>query len=235
MTGGRVTGLKIGDLRVFSDELVPRGEAHFHGSTKFINPVDYAKLKAELSAPRVGRGIVAASWDPDPTADAVEVAAQWHLPPQRGNVVEYRLPDRLKPTPPERFVTFLDRDERACEFGTEAGDRRDRTHIRHADMCRIECGMRESEVRKYEDYRPGMVNAVIAEQLKAGGVDTEGTRAQADRWLAMVCGCVCDGLRATTRDSAWRNTPIEVWHDADGKQRIRRGDWGASGKPLGRP
>jgi len=209
-----MTVLKLGDLKVVSDPLVPRGALHFRADDAHVlDPADYAKLNTELSARHAGRGMAAASWDTDPTAYAVKVAAQWHLLPHLGRIVEYRLPDRLKATPPERFVTFLDRDERVCEFGTEAGDRRDRTHIRHADMCRIECGMRESAVRKYEDYRPGMVNAVIAEQLKAGGVDTEGTRAQATRWLAAVCGDVCEGLRATTRRSRNRATDIDIGRD----------------------
>lgn len=82
-------------------------------------------------------------------------------------------------------------------------------------MCAIECSLFESVARKYENYRPGMIDAVIAEQVKAGGVDTEGSRAQAERWLAMVCACVCSGLRATTLRSRFHDTRSDVlgWED----------------------
>jgi len=74
-------------------------------------------------------------------------------------------------------------------------------------------------------YRDDMVNTIIASQVAAGGVDTDGTRAQAERWCAMLAGCVCEGMRATT---------------LMGSLKLRRNDmWGCEnavrGKPLGRP
>lgn len=46
--------------------------------------------------------------------------------------------------------------------------------------------------------RDAMISAILARQVAAGGVDTEGTRAEAERWCAMLAGCVCEGMRATT-------------------------------------
>lgn len=48
------------------------------------------------------------------------------------------------------------------------------------------------------DGRDAMISAIIARQVAAGGVDTEGTRHEAERWCAMLAGCVCEGMRATT-------------------------------------
>lgn len=59
--------------------------------------------------------------------------------------------------------------------------------------------------------RRSMVRAIIARQVEQGGVDTEGTRHEAERWLAMVCGCVCEGLRATTEQSALRLARNDAW------------------------
>lgn len=114
-----------------------------------------------------------------------------------------------------RYVTFLDRAACVCEFGRRPDERKDRIHIRPDDMCAIECGLPESVARKYENYRPGMIDTVIAGQVRAGGVDTEGSRAQAERWLAMVCTRVCAGLRATTVRSRFHDTHSDVlgWED----------------------
>lgn len=64
-----------------------------------------------------------------------------------------------------------------------------------------------------EDYKQQMTDTVIKAQVAAGGVDTEGTRAQAERWCAMVCECVCDGLRATTFKSRNRATALDAGVD----------------------
>lgn len=91
-----------------------------------------------------------------------------------------------------------------------------------------------------------MVSAIIASQVAAGGVDTEGTRAQAERWCAMLAGCICEGMRATTEQSALGLVPdrrftsgkvirgdLQWWNTAPefGGKRMTR----MRGKPLGRP
>jgi hypothetical protein len=84
--------------------------------------------------------------------------------------------------------------------------------------------------RVSDDYRAEMVNTVIAQQVAAGGHDTEGTRAEAERWLAYLCGCVCDGMRATTDQSRLRLVVggIDDYGDA---VRSPMGPW-LRGKPL---
>lgn len=91
-----------------------------------------------------------------------------------------------------------------------------------------------------------MVDTIIAAQCEAGGVDTEGSRHEAERWCAWLCQCVCDGMRATTEQSALRLVPDRRF--TSGK--VIRGDlqwWNTApeyggrrmtmmrGKPLGRP
>lgn len=61
----------------------------------------------------------------------------------------------------------------------------------------------ENQPRSDKDH---MVDTIIAQQVVAGGYDTEGTRAQAERWCAMLAGCVCEGMRATTEQSAYGYT-----------------------------
>lgn len=56
----------------------------------------------------------------------------------------------------------------------------------------------EKPGRLSASVRTVMVNEIIAAQCAAGGVDTPGTRAEAERWCAMLAGCVCEGMRATT-------------------------------------
>lgn len=75
-----------------------------------------------------------------------------------------------------------------------------------------------------------MVSAVIASQVAAGGVDTDGTRAQAERWCAMLAGCVCEGMMATT----WRSRYRETVSDYEGAVTAEIID-GHIAKPLGRP
>jgi hypothetical protein len=43
-----------------------------------------------------------------------------------------------------------------------------------------------------------MVQALINQQVAAGGVDTEGTQAEAERRCAYWAECVCEGMRALT-------------------------------------
>lgn len=62
----------------------------------------------------------------------------------------------------------------------------------------------EKPGRLSASVRTVMVNEIIAAQCAAGGVDTPGTRAEAERWCAMLAGCVCEGMRATTDVSAYR-------------------------------
>ena len=57
------------------------------------------------------------------------------------------------------------------------------------------CTVRLVEI---ETPRDAMISAILARQVAAGGVDTEGTRHEAERWCAMLAGCVCEGMRATT-------------------------------------
>ncbi len=92
------------------------------------------------------------------------------------------------------------------------------------------CTVRLVEI---ETPRDAMISAIIARQLAAGGVDTEGTRHEAERWCAMLAGCVCEGMRATTRESAYRMAHRDTWRETIGD------GWRIaiemSGKPLGRP
>lgn len=76
-----------------------------------------------------------------------------------------------------------------------------------------------------------MVDTIIAAQCEAGGVDTEGSRHEAERWCAWLCQCVCDGMRATTEQSAYRLKGEDGITDLTRlKTKLRL--WG---KPLGRP
>lgn len=84
----------------------------------------------------------------------------------------------------------------------------------------------ENQQRSDKDH---MVDTIIAQQVVAGGYDTEGTRAQAERWCAMLAGCVCEGMRATTWRSAYRDT----WGDTEGG--CAAADRGYLAEPLGRP
>lgn len=85
-----------------------------------------------------------------------------------------------------------------------------------------------------ESYRDEMVDTIIAEQVTRGGVDTEGTRAQAERWCAMLAGCVCEGMRATTADSALKLANTDSMRPG-GWRMGRDGRMEYAGKPLGRP
>lgn len=103
------------------------------------------------------------------------------------------------------------------------------------DMC-VKCGRNSVGIADWDDWIVGrvrwktvMVDTVIASQVASGGVDTEGTRAEAERWLAHVCMCACEGLRATTDASAHRLTGGDaIWGLNTGPVRLL-------GKPLGRP
>ena len=92
------------------------------------------------------------------------------------------------------------------------------------------------------DYHGDMISAVVSRQVRAGGVDTPGTRAEAERWCAMLCGCVCDGMRATTDASAYRVTWSDLEYDDDDGERFGLSNKGAlellnagGCTPLGKP
>lgn len=83
-------------------------------------------------------------------------------------------------------------------------------------------------------YRDKMLDAIIARQVAAGGVDTEGTRAEAERWCAMLAGCICEGMRATTAQSALRLKTGYAFNRGDCYVSYK-GRAETRGKPLGRP
>lgn len=102
--------------------------------------------------------------------------------------------------------------------------------VRVAGHWRLPTGL-YSNARVYlPTYRDDMVSTVIASQVAAGGVDTEGTRAEAERYCAMLAGCVCEGMRATT----WRSRYRETVSDYEGAVTAEIID-GHIAKPLGRP
>lgn len=80
------------------------------------------------------------------------------------------------------------------------------------------------EVRR-SSPRETMVAAIIARQVEQGGVDTEGTRHEAERWCAMLAECVCEGMRATTLMGSLKLRRNDMW----GRENVLRGT------PLGRP
>ena len=82
-------------------------------------------------------------------------------------------------------------------------------------------------------YRDNMVDTIISAQCAAGGHDTPGTRAQAERWCAMLCECVCEGMRATTDVSAYRKADSDLYWVLDYRGKHKRIP--VDGTPLGRP
>ncbi len=80
------------------------------------------------------------------------------------------------------------------------------------------------EVRR-SSPRETMVAAIIARQVEQGGVDTEGTRHEAERWCAMLAECVCEGMQATTLMGSLKLRRKDMW----GRENVLRGT------PLGRP
>lgn len=80
-----------------------------------------------------------------------------------------------------------------------------------------------------------MVDAIISAQCAAGGVDTEGSRHEAERWCAWLCQCVCEGMRATTEQSALRLVRGHGGRPGDGESSWVSGKVWIRGEPLGRP
>lgn len=89
--------------------------------------------------------------------------------------------------------------------------------------------------------RKEMIDTIIARQVEQGGVDTEGSRHEAERWCAFLAACVCEGMRATTTESAYGLVPGQECKGGDVAWWRTAPEFGARrmfklrGKPLGRP
>lgn len=57
--------------------------------------------------------------------------------------------------------------------------------------------------QSYIDY---VINEIITKQVKAGGVDTDGSREEAKRWLGFVANSISEGLMSTTNIGSFKLT-----------------------------